>query len=84
MFDGGRRSSGQRNSNSRNNWNKSQELEFYQHGTGPDQQMVTFTRLKEHPILNIQGEFLNGSDIVESICKGFILYLSKLILIEII
>ena len=44
--------------------------------------MVTFTKVKEHLILKIQSEFVNGSDIEESIRKGFILDLMKEILIK--
>ena len=59
-----------------------QELKFYPHGTGPDQQTATFTKMKENLILKIQSEFVNGIDIAESIRKGAILYLSKDIMIK--
>ena len=52
------------------------------HRTGLYLQTTRFTKLKEHSVLKIQSEFLNGSDIVESIRKGVILYLSKEIRIK--
>ena len=63
--------------NSSNNQNKRQDLKFYPHRTGTYLQKPTFTKVKEHLILKIQSEFLNGSDISESIRKGVILDLSK-------
>ena len=68
-FGSGRGSGDQRNFNISNNLNKRQELKFYPNGTGPDQQMSVFTKVKEHLILKIQSEFLNGSYIAESILK---------------
>ena len=56
---------GRKNFNRNNNQNKREELEFYPHGTGPDLQTATFTKVKEHIILKIQSELLNGSDIEE-------------------
>ena len=55
---------------------------MYPHGNGTDLQTASFNNVKEHLILNIQSEFLNGSDIVESIHKGVILYLSNKIPIQ--
>ena len=49
---------------------------MYWHGNGPDQHTETFNKAKEHLILNIKSELVNGSDISESICKGAILYLN--------
>ena len=72
IFGNGRRRSDQRNFNSRNNQNKRQELKFYPHGTGPDRQMMAFTKVKEHLILKIHVGILNVSDIEESIRKGVI------------
>ena len=68
---------GQINFKISNNQNKKQELKFYPHGTGPDQYTTTFNKALEHTILNIKSEFVNGSDISESIRKGVILDLSK-------
>ena len=39
--------------------------------------MAVFTKVKKHLILNIQSEFVNGSDIAEPISKGAIIDLSK-------
>ena len=50
---------------------------MYPHRTVPDQHTAKFTIGKEYLILKIQSEFVNGSDISESIRKGVILYLSK-------
>ena len=61
-----------RNFNISNNQNKRQYLKCYPHGTGLDCQREKFTKVKEHLILKIQSEFLNGSDISESIRKGVI------------
>ena len=66
----GRGSGGQRNFNSSNKRNKRKDLKCYPHRTGTDQQTEAFTKVKEYLILNIQSEFMNGSDIAESICKG--------------
>ena len=44
--------------------------------------MEAFNKVKEHLILKIQCEFVNGINIAESIHKGDILYLSKEILIK--
>ena len=66
-----------RNFNSSNNRNKRQELKFYLHGTILDRYTEIFTKVKEHLILKIQSKFVNGNDILESIRKGYILYLSK-------
>ena len=68
---------GQRNFSISNNRNKRQELKFYLHGTGPDQHMETFTKVKDHLYLKSQNEIVNGSYIEESIRKGDILDLSK-------
>ena len=57
--------SGWRNFNNSNNQNKTQELKFYPHGTGPDWQTATFTKVKENIILKTQSEFVNGSNIIE-------------------
>ena len=54
----GRGRSGRRNFNSSNNRNKRQEMKFYPHGTGPDQQAEKFTKVGELLMLKIQGEFL--------------------------
>ena len=67
---------------SNNNRNKRQELQFYPHGAAPDRQMATFTKVKERLILKIQSEFVNGSDIAESIRKVVILYLIKEITVK--
>ena len=77
IFGRGRGRGGRRNFNRSNNQNNIQELKFYPHGTGPNQQMATFTKVKENLIIKIQIEFLNGIDIAESILKGVILYLIK-------
>ena len=64
-----------RNFNSSNNLNKRQELNFYPHGTGTDRHTATFTKMMENPILKIQSEFLNGSDIAIFFPrKGLILF----------
>ena len=47
------------------------------HGTVLNLQTATFTKVKEHILLKIQSEFVNGNYIAESICKELILYLSK-------
>ena len=60
----------------------SNKIKIYLHGARPDIKTATFTKLKEHLILNIKSEFLNGSDIAESICKGEILDLSREITVE--
>ena len=52
-----------RNFNRSNNRNKRQELEKYPHINGPDVQTAMFNKVKEHLILKIQIEFVNGSDI---------------------
>ena len=83
-FVGSRVRGGYRNFNSNNNRSKRQGLKSYPHGYGPDRQTVEFTKVKKHIILKIQSEFVNGSDISESIPKGYILYLSKQILIKMI
>ena len=44
--------------------------------------MATFTKVKERLILKIQSEFVNGSDIAESIRKVVILYLIKEITVK--
>ena len=75
--------SGWRNFNSSNNQNNRHELKFYPRGTGPDQQTESFTKVREHLILNLQSEFVNGCSIAESIQKGEILDLSKEISIKI-
>ena len=51
---GGRGRSGRKNFDSNNIQTKRQELEFYLRGTGPYRQTETFTKVKEHLILNIQ------------------------------
>ena len=76
-FGSGRGRGGRWKFNRINNWNKRQELKFYLHGTGPDWQTAAFTKLKEHLILKIQSEIVNGSDISESIHKGVNLYFSN-------
>ena len=53
------------NFNSSNNWNKRQEMKIYPHGTGLDWQTAIFTKFKGYLILNIESEFVNGSDIAE-------------------
>ena len=63
VLGGGRGRGGQRNFKSSNNQNNRQELTFYPHGTGMDIQMAEFTIVKDNPILKIQSEFVNGSDI---------------------
>ena len=63
--------------NNSNKRNKIQELNFFSHGTGPDIQTAKFTKLNQNQVLNIQSEFVNGSNIVESIHKKEILYFSK-------
>ena len=73
----GRVRGGWRNFNSSNNLNKRQELKMYPCGTGPDKHTAMFTTVKEHLIINIQSEFLNGIDIAESMRKGVILDSSK-------
>ena len=45
-------------------------------------QMADFTKVKDNPILNIQSEFVNGSDITQSMHKRVILDLSKKIMIR--
>ena len=57
--------SGRRKCNISNNQNKRQGLKSYLHGTGPDQQMAMFTKVKNYLILNIKSEFVIGSDIAE-------------------
>ena len=59
----GRGRGGRRNFNSSNNQNKRQEFKIYPHGIGPDRKTWTFTKVKEHITLNIQSEFVHGSDI---------------------
>ena len=76
-FDSNRVCSGWKYFSSSNNQNMWQELKCYPHGTGTDQQTEAFTKVKEYLILNIQSEFVNGSDISESIRKGVISYLIK-------
>ena len=49
----------QRNFDVINNQNKRQELKINPHETVTDQQKATFTKVKEHLILNIQSELLN-------------------------
>ena len=49
--------SGRRNFDGRNNQNKRQEMKFYPHEPGLDQQTATFTEVKEHILLRIQNEF---------------------------
>ena len=39
-------------------------MKFYPHGNGTDRYTAKFTEVKEHIILRIQSEFLNGIDIV--------------------
>ena len=80
----GRGRGGKRNFNRSKNNNNKQELKFYLHRTGPDQQTASCTKVKEHLILNNQSEFVNVSEITESICKGVISYSSKEIPIKII
>ena len=60
----------------------SQELKFYLHRTRLNQQMATFTKVKDNLILKIQRKFMNGIDIAESIQKRVILNLNKEILIK--
>ena len=55
----------QRNFYISNNRIKRQEMTFYLNGTRPDRQTEKFTKVREHLILNIQSEFINGSDIAE-------------------
>ena len=50
---------------------------MYPRGTGQDKHTAMFTTVKEHLIIKIQSEFLNGIDISESMLKGVILYSSK-------
>ena len=52
-------------------------MKFYPRGTGLDRQTEKFTKVKQYLILKIKSEFVNGSDISESICKEVILDLSK-------
>ena len=66
-----------RNFNNSNRKHKRQDLKFYPHVARTDWQMEKFTKVKKYIILNIQSEFLNGIDTLESIRKGSILYFSK-------
>ena len=52
-------------------------MKSYPHGTIPDQQMETLTKVKDHIILKIQSEFVNESNISESIHKGMLFDLRK-------
>ena len=70
IFGSGRGSNGQRDFNRTKSQNKGKDLKIYLHGTGTDQQMANFTKVKEHLILNIQSVFVSRSDISESIPKG--------------
>ena len=73
----GRGCGGQINLNISNNINKRQEPKFYLHGTGSDIPISTLTKVKDRLILEIQSEFVNGINLIESIRKGEILYLIK-------
>ena len=40
-------------------------MNFYPHVNGLYKQTATFNKVKENLVLNIQSEFVNGSDIAE-------------------
>ena len=52
-------------------------MKFYPHVNGQDIQTAKFTKVKESQNFNFLSEFLNISDIAESIRKGDILDLGK-------
>ena len=62
-FGSGRGSGGWKSFSNSNNRKKRHELKFYPHENGPNQQTETFTKVKEHILLKIQNEFVNGIDI---------------------